>query len=420
MKYVLTAACWCFACLYSAIGVAETVYRLTSVAGQNHVLAGSVDRPDPSIATTLTLRGVATGLVKSQVEDPVCDGRPLDGQAQRGTWRVPAGCQRISWKIDLDGVGADDASGQRSIVLASGHSFLISESSSLPRLERTSVPELLLLPPEMSRTTLPHARPDGTIALPQRSRPPLFLLIGAQPVAVRSSSTMSVQYFIDVPKNLNRVPSIDSVASGLRWLTGRIRHRHAAEFNYVWLGRAARSGSVGSATGGELILVNYWRTDTSPSLAAGITRATPFMEAAHQFSGMYGGLKPGWVEESLAMYLGLQALGHASPNDPTSHLLIEHFRGAARQFPMGLLAVENEVRRGDVSHYPAFFTKGIALWAAVDREMQTLGDGSVSSHLEAIWTARYDHAGRPPPDFGTELGLPEMAWKRLEHAFLGG
>ena len=419
MKYVLAATCLCLGWLHSADGVAETVYRLTTVPGQSHVLAGSVERPDPSVATTFTLRGVTTGLVKSQIEDPFCDGRPLSGHAQRGAWQVPAGCRRISWKIDLDGLGADDASGQRSIVLASGKSFLISKSSSLPRLERTSAPEMLLLPPEMSRTTLPHAHPDGTIALPQKSRAPLFLLIGAQPVAVRSSSTMSVRYFIDVPKNLKRVPTIDSVTRGLQCLTSHIRHRDPVEFNYVWLGRAASSSSVGSATGGELLLVNYW-TDTIPPLAVDITRATPFMEAAHQLSGMYGGLKPGWVEESLAMYLGLQALGHASPNDPTSHLLLERFRAAARQFPMGLLAVESEVRHGDVSHYSAFFTKGLALWAAVDSEMQKLGGGSLSTHLEAIWTAKYDHAGRPPPDFGTELGLPEMSWNRLEEAFLGG
>lgn len=418
MKYVLAAIFWCFACLYSAVGVAETVYRLTTVPGPDHVLAESVDRPDPSVATTLTLRGVATGLVKSQVENPVCDGRPLNGQAQRGTWQVPAGCRRISWKIALDGVSAEDASGQRSIVF--GHSFLISESSSLPRLEQTSAPEMLLLSPEMSRTTLPRARPDGTIELPKASRAPLFLLIGAHPVAVRSTSTMSVRYFIDVPKNVSRVPTIDSVARGLQWLTGLIRLRDRIEFDFLWLGRAASSGSIGSATGGELFLMNYWRTDTNPPLAEDITKATPFIEATHKLSGMYGGPKPGWVEESLAMYLGLRTLGHASPSDPTSHLLLEHFKAAAGQFPMGLLAVQREVRRGDVSLYGAFFTKGIALWAAVDSEMQTLGDGSLSTHLEVIWTAKYDDTGRPPPDFGTELGLPEASWRRLEDAFLGG
>jgi hypothetical protein len=420
MKYVLAATCWCFACLYSAVGAAETVYRLTTVPCQNHVLEGSVDRPDPSVSTTLTLRGVATGLVKSQVEDPVCDGRPLNGQAQRGTWQVPAGCRRISWQIDLDGVGVDDASGQRSVVLASRHSFLISESSPLPRLRQSSAPETLLLPPEMSRTTLPRARPDGTIALPKTSRAPLFLLVGAQPVAVRSSGTVLVRYFIDVPKNLNRVPRIDSVARGLQWLTGLIRLHGGMEFNYVWLGIAASSGSFGSATGGELILVNYLRTGTNRPLLADITRATPFTEAIHQLSGMYGGPKPAWLEESLAMYMGLRALGRASPNDPSSHLLLEHFRAAARGFPMGLLAVQREISRGDVSHYGALFTKGIALWDAVDSKMQALGDGSLSNHLEVIWTAKYDHAGRPPADFGTELGLPAMSWKRLEDAFLGG
>jgi hypothetical protein len=278
---------------------------------------------------------------------------------------------------------------------------------------------MLLLPPEMSRATFPRARPDGTIALPETSRAPLFLLIGAQPVAIRSSSTVSVRYFIDVPKNLNRVPTIDSVARGLQWLTGLIRPRDAMEFNYVWLGRAASSGSVGGATGGELLLVNYLRTDTNRPLPVDVTRATPFTEAAHKLSGMYG-TKPGWVEESLAMYLGLQALGRASPNDPTSRSLLERFQTAARRFPMGLLAVQSEVSTGDVSHYGAFFTKGVAFWAAVDSEMQTLEDGSLSTHLKVIWTAKYDHAGRPPPDFGTELGLPEMSWKRLEDAFLGG
>lgn len=120
------------------------------------------------------------------------------------------------------------------------------------------------------------------------------------------------------------------------------------------------------------------------------------------------------------MYLGLQALGHANPNDPTSRMLLERFQAAASQFPMGMLAVQREVSSGDGSHYGAFFTKGIAFWAAVDSEIQAFGNGSLSTHLEVIWTANYDHAGRPPADFGTELGLPEVSWKRLEESFLGG
>ena len=418
MKYLLGVSCCCLAWLYPAIGVAATEYRLTTVPGQDHTLAVSVDRRNPSVATTLTLRGVASGLVKSQVENAACDGRPLNGQAQGGAWQVPAGCRHISWRIGLDDVSSGDASGQRSIVGADGRFLLISESSSLPRLGQTSAPELLLLPRELSRATVPRARPDGTIALPGKSQAPLLLLIGAKPVAVRSSSTVLVRYFIDVPRNLNRVPTIDSVARGLRWLTGLTPHR-AMEFNYLWLGRAASSGSVGGATGRDLLLVNYLRTDTNRPLIVDVTRATPFTEAAHELSGQYGP-KPAWVEESLAMYLGLKALGHAGPNDQSSHLLLLRFQAAARQFPMGLLAVQTEVSRGDVSHYGAFFTKGVAFWASVDSTMHSLGDGSLSTHLEAIWTAMYDRAGRPPPEFAAKLGLPETSWKRLEGAFLGG
>ena len=419
VKYALAAICGCFAWIYSVAGVAATVYRLTMTPGQNYVLTVSVNRSDPSAETTLALRGVTSGLVESQVENPVCDGKPLKGQARRGAWHVPAGCRHISWKIALGGVSTDDAAGQRSIALASGHSFLISESTSLPRLEQTSAPEMLLLPPEMSRATFPRARPDGTIALPPKSQAPLFLLIGAKPVAIRASSTVSVRYFIDVPKNLNRVPTIDSVMRGLLWLTDLIRPHDAMGFNYLWLGRAASSGSVGGATGGDLLLVNYLRTDTNHSLAADVTRATPFIEATHEISGLYGP-QPAWAEESLAMYLGLQALGHANPNDPTSHLLLQHFRAAAHQFPMGLIAVQRQVSHGDGSHYAAFFTKGVAFWAAVNREMQIHGDGSVSTHLKVIWTAKYGHAGRPPSDFGTALGLSETSWKRLKAAYLSG
>ena len=419
VKYVLAAICGCFAWVHSAAGVAATIYRLTTIPGQNHVLAVSVNRSYPFYKTTLALRGVASGLVESQVENPVCDGKPLKGQARRGIWHVPAGCRHISWKIALGDVSTDDAAGQRSVAFASGHSFLISESSSLPRLEQTSAPQMLLLPPELSRETFPRARPVGTIALPPKSQPPLLLLIGAKPVAVRASSTVSIRYFIDVPKNLNRVPTIDSVMRGLQWLTGLIRPRDAMGFNYLWLGRAASSGSVGGATGGDLLLVNYLRTGTNHPLAADVTRATPFIEATHEISRLYGP-KPAWVEESLAMYLGLQALGHANPHDPTSHLLLQHFRTAAHQFPMGLIAVQHQVSDGDVSHYAAFFTKGVAFWAAVNREMQIRRDGSLSSHLKVIWTAKYGHAGRPPPDFGTALGLPETSWKRLEDAYLRG
>ena len=108
------------------------------------------------------------------------------------------------------------------------------------------------------------------------------------------------------------------------------------------------------------------------------------------------------------MYLGLQALGHANPHDPTLHLLLQHFRTAAHQFPMGLIAVQHQVSDGDVSHYAAFFTKGVAFWAAVNREMQIRGDGSLSTHLKVIWTAKYGHAGRPPPISGQHLAYQRL------------
>jgi len=120
------------------------------------------------------------------------------------------------------------------------------------------------------------------------------------------------------------------------------------------------------------------------------------------------------------MYLGLQALSQADPDDPSSHLLLERFQGAARQFPMGLLAVQSAVNSGDISNYGAFFTKGVAFWAEIDSALRMLGSGSLTTHLRTIWAAKYDHAGQPPPDFGTELGLPEATWKRLVDDFLSG
>ena len=313
---------------------------------------------------------------------------------------------------------ASDASAQRSIASADGSFCLFSEAASLPRLMDTDGPEMLAVAGARSGEVVPRPGPHGAIALPRSEDPPLFVLLGAQAAAKRSAGKIKLAYYLDDPTKVAMLPSIDTVLRGLEWLSSLAPAVRNLVFSDVWLGLPPDASSAGGATGSGLIRVNYLRAAPADPLKAAAIEAVPLIEATHQFGLSYG-LRPQWVEESVATYFGAAALIHAQPDQSEPKRLLAKWETDAAHYSFGLLEAQRRVAQGDTAAYGAYFTKGVAFWSALDAAMRAAGNNrGLASRLPQIWTASYEHDGRPPANFSATLGLSPDDWQRLSEQFL--
>jgi hypothetical protein len=391
-------------------------YRLARHPTDGHLLTVALDRIDWASEGRLVRRGAALGAgVTSQVEKLACDGRPLVGAD--ASWLLPAGCRHVTWTIPLDGSGTLEASKQRSIGSTGGAFCLVSEASSLPRIAGAAGPEFLILPTETSGETFPRPAANGRVRLPANSEPPLLLLLGSKPVAKHAGENLSAMYFIDDPSQRKHLPSLEVEFRGLQWLRALARTSEDMTFVYAWLGVERGAPSLGGAAGNELLLVNYIRDGATDETRAALTAATPLIEASHQLASKFGE-RPAWAEESLATYLGLQALVRAMPDSEVVLKLQQRLEQDGDRFPLGLIEVQRRVTTGYRSMYAAFFTKGVAFWSAVDAAIRTERGGGLASRLPDVWTAKYSVDGRPV-DLALRLQLSEATWQRLSDRFMG-
>lgn len=395
---------------------AETSYAIRTDRRDPGILEFSVERSPSSAATRLVLRGAAFGVpIIPQVEQVRCNGTPLGTNGAPGIWIVPASCRELRWTVRLEEPDTADASAQRSVRAVDGSLIVLSEASSIPRLEDASAPERLLLPRPFARRAIPEAE-RGVIILPAHSQAPLFLAFADRPTAERVRDGLRVRYFLDDPRQLSVLTDIAQVAEGLAWLT-RVAGLRMENFDFVWLGRSARATTVGGATGRDLLLVNYVR-NAPPGAQNETVALVPFIEASHRIGARHCS-GPIWVRESLATYLGLQALLHSRSGDSQAVRLEQQLLERGTRFEFGLVEANRRVLQGDPSSYPAFFTKGVGFWSAVDAAVREAGSsGGLMGQLPTVWCADYSSSGEPPPEFGAELGIDASAWGELSERFL--
>jgi len=404
--------------LQSSASLAGT-YVVSRDLTNPHQLSVQVERQKPLRGTRLVLRGAAMAAgISSQVVHPHCGARALAlASGVAGTWLVPAGCRDVAWTVRLASAGTSDAGEQQSIISQDGSACLFSEASSLPRLADATGQEFLSV--SGNWRVFPAPELGTLLVLPDNSRAPLFVILGAHPVRAISSGSIALAYFMDDARKLDRVAPVDLVMRGLKWLAIIAPQARNRAFNYFWIGLPSDAPSFGGATGSGVILVNYARANPQRSSSSTMTRAVPLIEATHQFGGGYAGeRRPTWVEESLAVYFGLQALGHAEPHSNDAQEMIEHLATGATRYQQGLIAIQRQVNANHRSQYPAFFTKGVAFWLAVDRAVRASGQGGLDSKLPLLWTAHYASDGRPPSTFAASLGIPQPKWTSIFRAFL--
>lgn len=353
----------------------------------SHDVQISVAHPTDETRTFLALRR-SVSPVDSQVAGVNCDGNPLS-EVESGVWLVPAHCALLQWHVAFKDASGLVAAKQQSIV--SGHFKLLSEASSLPRLQNANGHDSLKI--DLSyHTVFPSVNEEGLIPFSAESAPPLFVLMNATPLKTLKSHDLRLNYWVDHASGQKNIPDEAAEMHGLEWMSQRLSSHEHLTFSVAWLGLPKELLSMGGATGSDILLANY-ANDGDITFGKSMMLYIAMHEAFHEFADAYA-KEPTWVAESLASYMGVRATMAAKPNNADANALLPHFEVAGGQFKDGLLVVNQQVNQGDQRQYAAFYTKGIAFWDAVDQAMRAQGD-SLDHHLVDLLHLHYDAQGDP-------------------------
>lgn len=347
----------------------------------------SVSHPTDETRTFLALRR-SVSPVASQVKGVNCDGVALT-EVESGVWLVPAHCALLQWQVAFINSGTLVAAKQQSIT--SGKFKLLSEASSLPRLQNANGHDSLKI--DLSyHTVFPHVNAQGLIPLSARTAPPLFVLLNAAPLKTLTSQGLRLNYWVDHLSGEKDIPDEAAEMQGLEWINQRLSSHAKLTFSVAWLGLPRELLSMGGATGSDILLTNY-SNDGDITFGKSMMLYIALHEGFHEFSENYA-KEPTWAAESLASYFGVRATIAAMPRSADASALMQHFEAAGNHFSDGLLSVNQQVNAGDQREYAAFYTKGIAFWDAVDAAMRVQGD-ALDHHLLDLLQLQYDSAGNP-------------------------
>lgn len=360
------------------------VYVVQSAGLFGHDVQISVNHPTDDTRTFLALRR-SVSPVASQVEGVNCDGVSLT-EVQSGVWLVPAHCVLLQWHVAFIDSGTLVAAKQQSLV--SGRFKLLSEASSLPRLQNANGHDSLKI--DLSyHTVFPSVNAAGLITFSARTAPPLFVLMNAAPLKTLTSQGLQLNYWVDHLSGEKNIPDEAAEMQGLEWINQRLSSHARLTFSVAWLGLPRELLSMGGATGSNVLLTNY-SNDGDITFGKSMMLYIALHEGFHEFAESYA-KEPTWVAESLASYFGVRATMAAMPDGGA---LMQHFEEAGNHFSDGLLLVNQKVSAGDQGEYAAFYTKGIAFWNAVDEAMKAQGD-SLDRHLLDLLHLHYDSEGNP-------------------------
>jgi len=351
--------------------------------------------------TRLILRGTSLG-IRPQIENVTTDGFPLNEES--GTWLIPAHTLKLRWEIPLLEVSEIDASQQQSVRCEDF--VLISELSSIPRLEGMLKPPTLKIVMDGVRTMYPPPTPEKTLSLHSNSERPLFILINGIEIKSLSTDFLTLSYLVDRKGMDQFLPDMSTCMKGLKWLTSLVCENEKEEnFTLGWCG--AKRMAIAGAAGYGVLLVNY-PTDKMRPLDNALLLYVPFHEAFHQLSGSAHSTRPTWAEESLASYYGSRAVKVALSGDSEASQLIDEFQKRGEKFIEGLIAINHQVNQGNRLNYGAFYTKGVSFWLEIEKVLHEQGD-TLDHHIKSLLHLKYDSEDKPV-GLMELLGIPREKW----------
>lgn len=356
----------------------------------------------------LVVRGAAWGLA-SQVVEPRCNGRLLAAVGD-ATWSLPGNCNEVRWRIEAREVmdGETDVSQQATIAFAGRRLWLISEPTSLLRVEGDTAPSSLAI--ETRGTSLTQAGAtllaDGFWRVPALNKAPEFYVVGDFTLRTRRIGPLLVRYVADEPSRVAKLGLENEHERALRYLASVLPPDPALPDNermllVIWIGiDAARSHSAGAA-GSRSFLANYTVGPSTNATDRARMRATLAHEQFHQLVDMARGDRPalpGWFNESIATYYGLRALDQGGMDAPTARF-VAGFVSPSREVTSGLLSLQARHDTGDASVYPLFYTQGATFWFELDQALQRNGAPGLDALVPQLIAGTFAVNGDLPPPF---------------------
>lgn len=368
------------------------------------------DFPASTQDRVLRLHGVGRGLV-SQLLVPQCANQPLLSP-KPGEWVLPAGCNKVSWGIDVQPVpGAGvDSSEQKSVYFQDKKWWLLSEPTSLLRLDGQAEDTLRIVGPGLQQGAM--AASAGQWRVPSEGAPEYYAF-GNLALSHQQLGPFSVDYVADDAAGVARLQLPVLHAKALRYLAAILppaksisaKDRHLF---VLWLGIDHQKGRAGGAAGHRSFLANYIKGAENTEASTALTLMILAHEQFHQLAAMsltHKVKSPTWAGESLAHYYGLKTLAQSQLPENVLARLRGHFIQPGKVPEQGLLALERQYQQGDRSVYSLFYAQGATFWAEVDRLLQSASQNkrSLDDFLPLLLAHDFTQAGQLPPSFVSAL-----------------
>ncbi|AMC33198.1 hypothetical protein [Janthinobacterium sp. B9-8] len=385
-------------------------YQITvSPANPMQLHATLTDFPATLQDRVLRLHGVSRGLA-SQLVAPHCDKQTLVLSGP-GEWVLPAGCGQVSWDIHAQSVlsGEVDSSEQKSVYFQNKKWWLLSEPTSLLRLDGDAEDSLTILGMDTQQQVGAMARSYGQWLVPSAGAPE-FYAFGNLALIRQQIGPFSVDYVADDAAEVARLQLPALHADALSYLAKILppakntvaKDRHLL---VVWLGIDEKQGRSGGAAGKRSFLANYIKgAEKNTAASTALTLMILAHEQFHQLAAMsveHEVKSPTWAGEGLAHYYGLKTLAQSKlPADEIAKLRA-HFIQPEQVPKNGLLALERKYKQGDRSVYPLFYAQGATFWSEVDRLLQSASQNkrSLDDFLPLLLADDFAQAGQLPPRF---------------------
>jgi hypothetical protein len=392
--------------LLGAAATAQAQYALRVDPKQPSTAFASLDlATSRGTERTLVLRGIDWGLT-SQVTEPRCGAEPLR-VAGPAAWSVPPDCTSASWTVRFIDAepGKVDASAQESVHLPGGSWWLLSDPTSLLRLQGDEASSTLTI--SFAGKPMAHlgatAADSGGWRVPSINNAPEFYVFGNLKSVEHKVDGFLVRHVADDLDRVQRLGLIRAQEDAWRYLTSIMpppadTPARDRQLLIVWLGVRDRD-LAGGAAGSRSFVANYF--EQAEPLPQALTVTIMAHEQQHQLADMVRGSRPPlpvWVSESLAQYYGLRALTRSGLDPSAIAKVHSRYIDSARPVPAGLLEWQRRYDNGDAEAYPVFYQQGATFWALLDAELRKAsGDGSgLDAFMPRLLTSEYEPHGQLP------------------------
>lgn len=304
--------------------------------------------------------------------------------------------------------GKVDASEQKSVYFPRGPWWLLSDPTSLLRLQGDEAPSTLSI--VFASTPMPQlgatAIDNGGWRVPSLNNAPEFYVFGNLKTVEHKVDGFLIRHVADNIDRVQRLGLVRAQEAAWRYLSAITPPPADApsedrQLLVIWLGVRDRD-MAGGAAGSRSFVANYF--EQSEPMPQALTLTILAHEQQHQLVDMVRGDRPPlpvWVGESLAQYYGLKALALSGLGLKAIAAVRSRYIDSARPVTAGLVEWQRRHDKGDPAAYPLFYQQGATFWALLDAAVQkaSADKQSLDTFMPQLLTAEFGAGGQLPEAF---------------------